>query len=251
MHADAERAAHGRVGSVQAAQPFGGSGVAAPPGFITGAAAHLARHLVGDAGRKPVAHVPADAEKLEADSVPPALADGLLGGKEPDQQKWQHAAQVNLLKAPHGFRKTRGCKQSGNNFSAAALLGRRVGTGILIEQSESNSGGIGADPRASAAFAGINGRQPGRNGNRRKRRLAGKPLITVHAEQVSLGLRNKGQRAHLKSLLANLCLRILVRESWFVNFGSLVLSPPKALKASCISLSALLGVSYCGNCQFF
>jgi hypothetical protein len=83
---------------------------------------------------------------------------------------------------PHGFREARRLEQDRNNFSAAALLGRRVRSGILIEQRESNSGGIGTDPRASVGFARIDGRQRSLNGNGWKRRSAGKLLVTVHAE---------------------------------------------------------------------
>src|SRR5258708_14567705 len=82
VHADAERATHGRVRGVDPAQPFGGTCIAPAPGLITRAAPYLSRHLVGNAGRQPVRNVPPSAQKMQFVPVPLALADDLLRGKD-------------------------------------------------------------------------------------------------------------------------------------------------------------------------
>jgi hypothetical protein len=73
---------------------------------MAGAAADFARHLIGDAGRKPVVNIPPDPAKLEFSSVPLAMADDLFRGENSDQRKRQQAAQFGALKTPHGFRET-------------------------------------------------------------------------------------------------------------------------------------------------
>src|SRR6185369_14535848 len=107
--------------SVKSAQPFSRPCVAATPGFITSAAADFARHLVGNAGRKPVANVPANAQELQFISIPLALADDLFSWKDPNQHERQHATQVLMLKLSHGCGKSRRLQKSGNNFTATAL----------------------------------------------------------------------------------------------------------------------------------
>ena len=80
-----------------------------------------------------MANVPADPEKRQFVSIPLALTDDLLGGKDTDQNKRQHAAQVQVLKATHGLRKARRFQKSGDNFAAAALFYLCLRAWILVE----------------------------------------------------------------------------------------------------------------------